>query len=204
MSNFGDAALGGSRFMVMCLVPILAICALSFVTLPFMMGDEVTVGQQCAMVGIGLFCMLCILAVINAQRFWWAARGATLVIFLAYASFLITEISNDGDISGRKGTLAGFLVIGIPCLSYTIFGRFNPFRSETEPQMLIMTPDHLEKWRRERPILFDKDGNFREDSGFIIFVVPDDHFDDDGKYIGDFHDIDGNYFGPEEEALGEG
>lgn len=202
MKQFGETTFSGSRFMVRCLVPILAICALSFMLLPFMMGNEVTVSQQIIMMGTSLFCLLCIPAVINAKRFWWAARSATLSVFLIYALYLVVTIREDfsqgGSFANHKEALSGFVAIGIPCLLYSVVGRFK--WSEPRMDYYIISSEGLDELRRTKRWLFDRDGNLR-DLDTVLFVVPPEHFNQDGQYVGNYYDINGEYFGVGSEDL---
>jgi hypothetical protein len=73
-----------------------------------------------------------IFALYNPKRFHWAGRGATGVVFLAFLAYLIDEIASGhswhfGHHSEPSplNALLGILIIGVPCLRYTLIGRFG-------------------------------------------------------------------------------
>ena len=90
--------------------------------------------------GLELFCLLAFLGLLSPVRFWWALRGVGMLIFLAYASYLVDElIESKGTTTVRRSmsepsvfnALAGLIVFGLPGLAYAIFGQFTLRRKET-------------------------------------------------------------------------
>ncbi len=136
--SIGDVAFGGSRFIFWCLAPVLLI---SGVGLPFLLGDWTP--QKVIVTAAWTACsLLAIPALYDSKRFWWAARSVTGLIVLAYAAYVIHEFSFTDDEFGLTGprsessprnAILGFFVIGLPCLWYTIFGRFQ-FRVDDDPE----------------------------------------------------------------------
>lgn len=128
--TIGDIAFGGSRFIFWCLAPVLLI---NSIATPFLLGDwnptkVIVTTAWCAC------SLLAIPAIYDARRFWWAARSVTAIIFLAYLAYVVYEffIDKDNDtFTGRRGesnpvnAVLGFVVIGLPCLWYTLLGRFR-------------------------------------------------------------------------------
>jgi len=72
------------------------------------------------------------LTLYNPKRFWWAARGVTATVFLAYSAALIEEVFLGQKhftlkelATGPFNALHGFLIIGLPCLYFTLRGSFD-------------------------------------------------------------------------------
>jgi hypothetical protein len=84
--------------------------------------------------GVELFIIFALIGLYNPQRFGWAFRGVTALIFLAYLGYLVTQLAfppNPSTLdegrsapSPRKAVI-GFVVIGLPCLWYTLVGSFR-------------------------------------------------------------------------------
>jgi hypothetical protein len=80
--------------------------------------------------GLDLAVLLLVVALYDPQRFNWAARGVTGIVFLAFVAYLIDELLSGK--SWRFGTrretleaLLGLLIVGLPCLRYSLVGRFR-------------------------------------------------------------------------------
>lgn len=126
--NFGEALFSGSRFIFWALSPFL----LLFAAVMTLTSDWASPVSTILVVACDAVSVLLILALYSPKRFWWAARGATAIVFLAYAEFLVETLlsptrwrigppSSESPITALKG----FSVIGIPCLLYTVLGRFG-------------------------------------------------------------------------------
>jgi hypothetical protein len=83
-------------------------------------------------VGLDLLAVLLILALYSQKRFHWAGRAATSLVFLAFLAYLIDEIASGhswhfGPRSEPSplNALLGLVTIGLPCLRYTLLGRFG-------------------------------------------------------------------------------
>ena len=77
--------------------------------------------------------LLLILGLYDPKRFWRAAQGATGIVFLAY---LADEVASGKPWTPGPRTedtplnaLRGLVVIGVPCLIYTIRGTFGKKKS---------------------------------------------------------------------------
>lgn len=129
--QFGETLFGGSRFVRWSLTPIL----LTFVsTLPFLVSkwtwEGVTLMAGLEIAGIALLAAYWLPAKYGRIAF----RIATSFVFLGYALYLIDEVSfsetplklagSRAESSPRNAVL-GFVTIGLPCLWYSIFGRFS-------------------------------------------------------------------------------
>lgn len=128
MPNVGDVLFGGSRFIFWILTPVL----LLFLILSPFLSDHWSVESVILVAGLDVLAVLLILALYNAERFHWAGRAATGLVFLAYLAYLVDEIASGH--SWRFGphseptplnALLGLLIIGVPCLRYTLLGRFG-------------------------------------------------------------------------------
>jgi hypothetical protein len=127
--SFGETAFSGSRFIFWCISPLLLLCGLG---VPLMLEDW-NPTKVIVAVGWSACCLLAIPALYDARRFWWAARGVTAIIFACYLSYLIFEVFMSGKsfaLTRRSdaspfNSLLGFVIIGLPALWYTCFGRFT-------------------------------------------------------------------------------
>jgi RsiW-degrading membrane proteinase PrsW (M82 family) len=132
---FGNVAFSGSRFIFWCLAPLLVLCGIG---VPLMLNDW-NFTKVVVAVGWSACCLLGVPALYDAKRFWWAARGVTLIIFVCYASYLVHEFffTSKPFIPTRRSepspwnSVLGFAVIGLPALWFTLFGRFS---LRAEPQ----------------------------------------------------------------------
>lgn len=82
-------------------------------------------------------CILGILALRDARRYWWAARSLTALIFLSYVLHVIKMFATT---STSLDPIMGLVVIGGPCLWYTVFGRFS-LRTKDLPEEPVMPTD---------------------------------------------------------------
>lgn len=81
--------------------------------------------------GVDALGILFVLALYEPKRFHWAGRAGTGLVFVAFVWYLFDEIARGGSwysdrISepGSINALLGLLVFGVPCLRYTLLGRF--------------------------------------------------------------------------------
>ncbi|HEX8149516.1 MAG TPA: hypothetical protein VF591_20205 [Pyrinomonadaceae bacterium] len=131
MSKFGRTLFSGSRFIFWALAPVLLLCA---ALLPFLV-SEWTAARVIFVSLVEMFLFSLILGLYDPLRFRWATRCVTGVVFCAYLAYVIDEAflsgkSAEGAYGGRAGlspwkAIAGFIAIGLPCLWYTMFGRFS-------------------------------------------------------------------------------
>jgi hypothetical protein len=131
MSKFGKTLFGGSRFIFRALAPVLLFCA---AVLPFLV-SEWTAPRVIfvSLVEVLLFSLT--LGLYDPLRFSWATRCVSGVVFCAYLAYVVDEtflsgVSAGGASGSRPGpspwkAMAGFIAIGLPCLWYTMFGRFS-------------------------------------------------------------------------------
>ena len=131
MSKFGETLFGGSRFIFGALAPVLILCG---AVMPFLVA-EWSVSRVIFVVLAEAFLLSFTLALYDPLRFGWAVRCVTGVVFCAYLAYAVDEVFLGGEgpgggTGGRSGpspqrAVAGFIAIGLPCLWYTIFGRFS-------------------------------------------------------------------------------
>lgn len=139
---------GGSRFIFRALAPVLLCCG---VALPFLVAKW----DASRVIFVSLaeaFLLSLILALYDPLRFRWAARCVTGVVFCAYLMYVVDEVLLGGKGAGvgsgvRSGpsptrAVAGFVAIGLPCLWYTIFGRFSLRGGDEGP---AGGPEHSDK-----------------------------------------------------------
>ncbi|HWC99824.1 MAG TPA: hypothetical protein VG456_23850 [Candidatus Sulfopaludibacter sp.] len=123
-----DVLFGGSRFLFCLLTPVL----LLFIVLTALFHPQWSFGSVTIIGGLDVLAVLMILALYNPKRFHWAGRVATSLVFLAFLVYLIDEIASGhswhfGPRSEPSpvNALMGLLIIGVPCLRYTVLGRFG-------------------------------------------------------------------------------
>ena len=131
MSKFGKTLFGGSRFIFRTLAPILLCCG---AVLPSLVAGW-TASRVIFVSSVEAFLLCLSLGLYDPRRFRWATRCATGVVFCAYLAYLVDEVflssKGAGVVSGNRAeatsrnAVAGFIAIGLPCLWYTIFGRFS-------------------------------------------------------------------------------
>ena len=147
MSHFGSTLFSGSSLVRWTLVPVLIVCVILFGVV--LVGAVLARELVPALVSIVLIvgCLSMAVALIFPQC-RWAVRLVTGLVFVAYLSYLIYEWGFDqqegiGHQSGRgqanpQNALLGFIIIGLPCLWYTVLGRFTlrPQKNELEAESL--------------------------------------------------------------------
>src|SRR6266478_10115156 len=97
ISKFGEVLFGGSRFIFWTLSPVLLLFAIFMTSLV----DSWSSMGGVIVLAIDGIVLLLIPALYNPKRFWWAARGVTAIVALAFATYLIDEI-----VSGKPWTLS--------------------------------------------------------------------------------------------------
>jgi hypothetical protein len=141
MSHFGEALFGGSRFVRWALSPFLLLFAL---VVPLLM-DRWTQIRVVTVVGMEFMCIALLVGLWLPARFGrWAFRGLTGAVFLAYGAYLLHEFlltdkpfrmfGSRGEVSPRNALL-GFIIIGLPSLWFTLFGRFTLRPPPSEPDI---------------------------------------------------------------------
>ena len=138
MSVFGKTLFGGSRFIFRALAPVLALCGIG---LPFFITRWSVTSLLCVSLVEALL-LAFILGLYDPRRFRWATRCVTGTVFCAYLAYLVDELFLSGKSieagsasraeASPRNAIMGFIAIGLPCLWYTIFGRFS-LRSQAQP-----------------------------------------------------------------------
>ena len=130
MSRFGKALFSGSRFIFWSLAPFLILFAIA-TTLTTV---DWNITSAILVIVMDMVALLLTVGLYNTTRFWWALRGVTTIVFLAYVAYLLDDLihlSNTitlaGIVNGDRPwrSIGAFLSIGIPCLVYSIVGRFS-------------------------------------------------------------------------------
>ena len=130
MSRFGKTLFSGSRFIFWSLAPVLALSAL---VLPFLVRNW-NATSILGVTSIELLLVTLCFSLHNPVRFRWASRCVTAIVFFGYLAYLIDEVFWSGrdllDAGNRSeaspwNAILGFIAIGLPCLWYTLLGRFT-------------------------------------------------------------------------------
>jgi hypothetical protein len=132
MPKFVDTLFSGSRFIFWALAPLSFVCAV----LISWKEDSWFSTSGLIVVTLDVLVLLLILGLYDPKLFWWAARGATGIVFLAYLAYLADEVASGKPWTPGPRTedtpfnaLRGLVVIGVPCLIYTIRGTFGKKKS---------------------------------------------------------------------------
>lgn len=154
MQRFGDVLFSGRPFIRWTLLPVLLFCVAVFGVMAFSAFGErdFIAGGGMSLLVIGCIAMMISMLVPNAT---WSIRIVTGLVFAAYAWYLVHEwiIDFDGDIGfGRprseanpNNALAGFIVIGLPALWYTVLGRFTLRQEDPSDNEEFEGPDNEAK-----------------------------------------------------------
>jgi hypothetical protein len=127
-----------SPFMRWCLSPVLLLVSAVF-SIP--LRDSMAAGDQFTVIVTSLLIILCVSGLLALWGIPFVGRIASGIIALTFGWYLVDQciINFNGDWGfGKKrsettpfNSICGFLVFGLPCLIYTVFGRFT-FRKEPE------------------------------------------------------------------------
>ena len=129
MPRFGEILFSGSRFIFWALSPFLLLFA---VAMP-LLENSWTSTKVVVVCGLDACAILLILMLFDSKRFWWAGRGVTAIVFLAFVAYLADEVHSgkpwrfgSRSESTPLNALVGLVIIGLPCLRYAIMGSFLP------------------------------------------------------------------------------
>ena len=152
MSRFGKTLFSGSRFIFWTLSPFLIL----FIIVMPLSTTGWTVTKAILIISMDAAALLLIIGLYNTEKFWWALRGVTAIAFCAYLAYLVEELTHSRIT--LKGLLTGdspwevvktFMGIGIPCLLYTLIGKFSrkgsgKKKDEAEKRRVqkVTRPDH--------------------------------------------------------------
>ena len=129
---------GASPFVRWTLSPVLILVG---VVIAFQIDNTLKEGRIAGTVFCVLFCLVCFCGLLALWGVPYVGRIVTASIAISYIGYMFSEffIDFDGDWGGgaqRSDTtpinaILGFIVFGLPCLIYTILGRFS-FKPEEE------------------------------------------------------------------------
>ncbi len=131
MSKFGETLSGGSRFIRWALSPFVLLFA---VVMPLLV-ENWTLKLVAMIAGMEFVCLALLAGFwLPARIGRWSFRCVAGAVFAAYAGYLIYEfffsdtpfrLSESRSEASPRNALLGFVIIGLPCLWYAIFGRFR-------------------------------------------------------------------------------
>jgi hypothetical protein len=134
VSLFGKILFTGSKFVRWTLIPILVLSAVLWTWL----ARDISAPDFKTHLFLHLMCGLPILLAIgllDTHRFRWVFRVVTAIVFAIYCWYAVDEFLSSGEMKqlhqarsepALRDAVEGLVVIGIPCLIYTIFGQFTP------------------------------------------------------------------------------
>ncbi len=125
MPKFGEILFSGSRVVFLALSPFLI---LFLIGMPLLV-DRWWPWSSLLVFALDAMAVLLLLALYDGKRFWWAARGVTAIVFLSFVVYLADEIHSKkpwrfGQESPLEALL-GLVIVGLPCLRYTLAGQFG-------------------------------------------------------------------------------
>jgi hypothetical protein len=131
MSKFGKTLFGGSRFIFWALAPVLLLCGAG---LPFLV-EWWSAWRVLFVTLVEALLISFVLGLYDPVRFRWATRCVTGAVFCVYLAYAFDKVFLNGEGAGGvfggraeaspQNAVAGFIAIGLPCLWYTVFGRFT-------------------------------------------------------------------------------
>ena len=131
MANFGETLFGGSPFVRWTLTPFVFLFA---VLMPFLIPSW-TPAAVAVTVGIEIMCLALLAGFwLPARIRHWALRVLAGLVFLAYFAYLIHgfffseapfKLVEARSNASPRNALLGFALIGLPCLWFSLFGRFT-------------------------------------------------------------------------------
>lgn len=151
MSLFGSTLFSGSSFIRRALTPVLLVFAIG---LPLLLDIETPL-QYAVLAAMEVACVALLAGLwLRAPYSQWAFRFLSAVVFLAYAGYVVDEfffsehpITLDAERSEASpiNAIAGLVIIGIPSLTYAVFGRFSVIvRRELNDRHHLGPGDHFD------------------------------------------------------------
>ena len=140
MSQFGNTLFSGSRFIFWALAPVLTLFA---IVLPLSI-VEWKVATIIVVIAVDAAAILLVIGLYNTNKFWWALRGVTAIVFFGYLAYLVDELIHgqftltallSGD--SAAGVLKTFIQIGIPCFLYAAIGKFSRTKPGRRVEQII-------------------------------------------------------------------
>jgi hypothetical protein len=156
MTTFGRTLFGGSRFIFWCVGPLVLLCGLGCaICAPFALASkDWKAGTALVLLGVCGICLF--LGLLNRKRFLWAARVVTGIIALCYVLYFVETFFFEKQALAPPqkrseatpwNAIMGFIVIGLPCIWFTIRGRFRSEEGANkapEPTPTAVTPRAIE------------------------------------------------------------
>lgn len=145
MSHFGEALFEGSGCVRWALSPFLVAFAVGMPIIARLIAPW-TSASIVAIVALELPCLALLAGFWLPRRFGrWAFRALAGMVFAIYLAGLIHELlfaplHPPGEPGSLSQALAGFIVIAIPCLYFTIFGRFRHQQEAIDDQGYLEPP----------------------------------------------------------------
>jgi hypothetical protein len=133
MSEVGKTLFSGSRFIFWSLAPVALLFALG---MPFWIAAW-TLKSLTVLLVIESSTLLLIPVLYDPQRFNWAARLMTALVFCLCLAYFVSELWLSHQLRLRTGSsaessirnpLTALTSIGLPCLWYAVLGRWRPSR----------------------------------------------------------------------------
>jgi hypothetical protein len=134
MTNFGKTLFSGSRFMFWALAPFIMIFLIMMTIIIPVVNSKLNCIQIVLFAFFWITGISLILGLFNSERYSWAFRIVTAMIFLLFLGYTVYELwEHEGILPLPKArsedcpinALLGLIIVGIPSLAYTIFGRFT-------------------------------------------------------------------------------
>lgn len=133
--SFGN---GASPFMRWTLSPFLLLFGTLFT---FQLPDALDQQQQVSIIGLFLLVVLCASGILALWGVPYIGRLVSAIIATAFIYYVVAMIQDFDGNWGSKGThsnvsllgsIMAFFVFGLPCVLYTLFGRFSLLKKEED------------------------------------------------------------------------
>jgi hypothetical protein len=131
--GFGETLFSGSRFVFWGVMPAV-VGALAIMN---MVVAEWTPERVVIIALMDLLGALFVLGLYDPVRFHWANRIVCASVFLAYLSYVVNQwvfsdepfrLFESKSNASPRNALLGLIIIGVPCLLYSLTGSFRPGR----------------------------------------------------------------------------
>ncbi len=134
MSEFGKTLFGGSKFIFWTVAPFIVLFLVVMTVLIPVLNTKLSLWMWILPTWAWVTGISLVIGMWNPTRFSWTFRIVTAMVLILYLGYAFYELKEHHwklvrphsiDDSNPVNALLGLVIIGIPCLIYTVFGRFT-------------------------------------------------------------------------------